>query len=695
LGTAHTDVIAGTWPIRAGAFARYNTTRFEAGATFWGVLNMSDNVAERFVSFGFATGSTIGRDFTGAHGDGNLTGGGLADVPCWPGRNLGFGNVNVIGGTGSGYRGIGLLTANTVNAWTTATASNRANMGGAAGNAANHNTRDPWTGMRGGRSVPIEFSILRSPATENRAAIQAGLTGGVGAIFTHTLAVSAIGQQGDLSFQWFWTDGDTADGVLIDGATAPTFQPPSTVPHEPRFFFARVTDGLTGQVVTSGLSGRHTVMGVATHPSTTNLTTSMTQGTDVLTVAASGGVGPFTVQWFFLLNGTPGAVSTAGTLIPNAVGVNATYRPVIPLPGNNYTFFATIRDEATGVTVRTAQSGIHTVGIPVAGGNNGVWVGAGQGATLTGSQGSVATAPIPVDLAPGVWRLEAWGASGGQGHSVVTTMARSAWGGYTQTHIRVEVPTRVYVLPGGAGANSLGFGFGERVPGGWNGGGDGFVNQLNTASQHGSGGGGGASHISLASGQLNSAPVRAGIIIVAGGGGGSAPNNTSNARGGTGGGLSGANAVGSGGGLGGTQAAGGAMAAGGIHGVLVANATVGVAGLGGDGMLTTTIGAGGGGGGWFGGSGGRRRTASTASTGGGGGGSGHIAPAFTHTLGSIVPLMPASATNAPSAGGTAAVNIPNPTGAATGTTPRHPGDNGVAASNANVLGGAIRIMRMQ
>lgn len=53
-------------PLRVGAFADSVSTRIEAGAAYWGAMEMSGNVAERYVNAEY----TIGRAFTGKHGYG-------------------------------------------------------------------------------------------------------------------------------------------------------------------------------------------------------------------------------------------------------------------------------------------------------------------------------------------------------------------------------------------------------------------------------------------------------------------------------------------------------------------------------------------------------------------------------------------------------------------------------------------------
>jgi formylglycine-generating enzyme required for sulfatase activity len=78
-------------PVRTGIFAAngLSTGRETAGATYYGVMEMGGNVWERAVTFG----NSIGRAFTGAHGDGVISFTGTANTVAWPGSS------------GSGIRG--------------------------------------------------------------------------------------------------------------------------------------------------------------------------------------------------------------------------------------------------------------------------------------------------------------------------------------------------------------------------------------------------------------------------------------------------------------------------------------------------------------------------------------------------------------------------------------------------------------
>lgn len=84
-------------PLRTGALATSSSTRASSGAGYYGLMDMSGNVAEMVVSIGNST----GRNFTGAHGNGALNSDGNADISTWPG----YVSNAVTGATGSGERG--------------------------------------------------------------------------------------------------------------------------------------------------------------------------------------------------------------------------------------------------------------------------------------------------------------------------------------------------------------------------------------------------------------------------------------------------------------------------------------------------------------------------------------------------------------------------------------------------------------
>lgn len=124
------------WPVRAGSFATGSSTRVDAGASYWGVLNLSDNVPERYVNVS----TNEGRAFTGEHGDGNLLQTGVCNVTGWP---LAY------SGQGTGFRGVALSAATTIT--NIFPVSDRTYAASLSGSAALY--RDLWSGCRGGRTA--------------------------------------------------------------------------------------------------------------------------------------------------------------------------------------------------------------------------------------------------------------------------------------------------------------------------------------------------------------------------------------------------------------------------------------------------------------------------------------------------------------------------------------------------------------
>ena len=717
---AHNATSLSRWPIRVGAFARDNTSRVEAGASFWGVMNLTDNVPERFVRFDVEA----GRVFRGTHGDGNLTGDGFADVADWPSAASrvfttanNTGAATHIGSQGTIYRGIGLSTSNNIPAWAAAT------FGvGARGNNHSHGSRDPWTGARGGRSVPIELAVLVHPSIERRGAVLNNVGATVGGAFTepHRLRVAAIGGTA-LTIQWYWTEEAVPPGDIIMGGTPATggqgvngdgrgftFLPPFNEAHGPRFFFARMTDE-DGTVITTNQSGSFSVMAVDRQPSTTPVTiTSLTSGTVPLVVQPEGGTPPFYISWHILSGTNSGQAGNVGTVVSDFTLLDTTHWPTVPIPLTNYVFFASIRD-ATGSVVRSHFSGVHRV-------NDGeVWFGPGVGTTTaawstqqptTGATGQIHS----ITLEPGTYRLEAWGGTGGRGQSGNAAPSFSGpWGmgGYAQMIVRFTVPTTLYVVPGGSGTNSGGAPRDLILPGGFNGGGRG-AHAMTGARHQGGGSGGGASHISLASGTIDQANVRHldSIIIVAGGGGGHR-HGCCCGRGGPGGGGVGTNAP-QGGSEGGQAGRGGNMQnmCASAQGTIFHQATSGGPGIGGDGSRGNQASwggsSGGGGGGWFGGAGGNQCCGNTR---GGSGGSGFIntarfGPTATGVPAALLPhqgrtAAPPLSWNPMATGGIEQPGAPGNCCCWRAQQPRHPSVGTTNQTPNQILGGAVRIMRLQ
>lgn len=77
--------------VRVGLFAKSTTTRAQAGASYYGIFDLSGSLRERIVNVG----TTQGRAFTGNLGNGIIDVNGNANVANWPGTNA----------VGAGFRG--------------------------------------------------------------------------------------------------------------------------------------------------------------------------------------------------------------------------------------------------------------------------------------------------------------------------------------------------------------------------------------------------------------------------------------------------------------------------------------------------------------------------------------------------------------------------------------------------------------
>jgi len=95
--TANVGGIQGT--MRVGIFATATSSRVVAGASYYGVMEITGNVWELVVGVG----GLSGRSFTGVHGDGSINAAGFADADYWPGSNgnATFATANIAPNPGS------------------------------------------------------------------------------------------------------------------------------------------------------------------------------------------------------------------------------------------------------------------------------------------------------------------------------------------------------------------------------------------------------------------------------------------------------------------------------------------------------------------------------------------------------------------------------------------------------------------
>lgn len=169
-----------------------------------------------------------------------------------------------------------------------------------------------------------------------------------------------------------------------------------------------------------------------------------------------------------------------------------------------------------------------------------------------------------ITLPKGTYKLECWGAQGGNGTAFPSNNSQlfGGKGGYSYGVFSPTSDTVLYLYSGGQGSTATGSTL-SGPNGGYNGGGAGSKNGDNNFNTQTSGGGGGATHIATTSGLLNTlSSSTASILLIAGGGGGAGgwygSFSTQSSDGGYGGGNSGGSAA-NGGGYsvsGGTQSSG-------------------------------------------------------------------------------------------------------------------------------------------
>ena len=230
---------------------------------------------------------------------------------------------------------------------------------------------------------------------------------------------------------------------------------------------------------------------------------------------------------------------------------------------------------------------------------------------------SVQTTTIPKE---GYYKLEVYGASGGNANNSTSTSYAGGKGGYAKGVVHLNANDVLYIHTGGAGKGSSSNGI---QTGGTNGGGNG--------GYYRGGSGGGATDIRINTDSLYAR------VIVAGGGGGAAYR--SGYYGGAGGGTSGGDSTGYNttyNAKGGTSSAGGA--AGGYSGYKGTAGSFGQGGAANTISSTTNYGrSGGGGGGWYGGGGGGYRSNSSSYYYGQSGGGGGSSFTYSATTASQVP----------------------------------------------------------
>lgn len=135
-------------PVRSGIFATAVSTRAQAGASFYGVMELSGNLFEQVINV--ATSSA--RAFEGIHGDGTLLFNGASNMENWPGHTVRDGV--------SGTDGVGLRGGSWLAMMNESQVSDRSNI------IFSNSERSGDIGFRGARSLPSS-DIIEVPLPEN------------------------------------------------------------------------------------------------------------------------------------------------------------------------------------------------------------------------------------------------------------------------------------------------------------------------------------------------------------------------------------------------------------------------------------------------------------------------------------------------------------------------------------------------
>lgn len=236
-------------------------------------------------------------------------------------------------------------------------------------------------------------------------------------------------------------------------------------------------------------------------------------------------------------------LSDAKTIAGNTSFTSPTGSSETGHPGNGYCRITVIECKSTALYTRINNSMKKATAFYFKLNNNkmyGVGSANSNGAVMNFDYtGSVQTAT----LTPGRYKLECWGAQGGNSNQSNGTYGNGGKGGYSTGILNVSTNTTIYITVGGQGQNGV---FNTRTAGGFNGGGDGY----GTNGSGVGGGGGGASDISLMSpvfshssyfiNNIRDTNSLLSRIIVAGGGGSAGYDVRNNAaNGGAGGGTTG------------------------------------------------------------------------------------------------------------------------------------------------------------
>lgn len=251
---------AGSGPLRVGIQATSSSSRYSAGASFYGLINMNDMGHEVVVTLG----NVAGRSYRGTHGDGLLTTNGYANEAHWPGASGSTTTTSVLSPTNTGSTGgAGLFLKN------------------ATSSISQRNTA-PYTSAPGRTSTPGMFGTMRGARTAFSAEFVEVLTNG--AYLSSGQSTTFNSTSSGSAYSWTFASGtpgsSTSASPSVTWATAGTYN---------------VSLALTEGSCTSTINRSVEVIPACTSPAVLSGTTTWTQNNTSYAShenATSGNYGP-------------------------------------------------------------------------------------------------------------------------------------------------------------------------------------------------------------------------------------------------------------------------------------------------------------------------------------------------------------------------------------------------------------------
>ena len=454
-------------PVRCGLFATSGTNQSQSGATYWGVMEMSGNLWEMCYNATANGAVFIANNFDFSHGNGELNAAGATDVAVSYWPAV----VGAIGVRGGSFRSVDSLLRT----------SDRSFADGTYFTAMTQ--RDSTVGFRGARGMlnttGFDGGAILCPNGTSVDTVCADMD----VTLQGVLPNNSIGK---LSYVWYVSENNGTSWKLIEGESNADL----------RYFFENTTTifklyKFKRKVTCAvGEAEAQASVYVAPLPWTVNLDT-YTNVYPSFTVTSTWGTMP---QTHWKLDNAPAGISIADKGVMSGLTANSVFWADVTVssdkcPGIDYNKRIVVRRDF---------------------------------ATVGGSS---------IELEPGEYVMECWGAQGGRSRTNWTLAAYGGYGAYTKGTLLLSSKQGIHTYVGGKGNDAGSNGKCGSPAGGWNGGGIGGKDGNCDSQPEPGGAGGGSSDIRVVSGSWNDVTSLRSRIMVAAGGGGASWTSTGGAGG--------------------------------------------------------------------------------------------------------------------------------------------------------------------